>query len=375
MRTITKATIVVGLSAGVVAALSGTALADPSSTPSAASIVAVGSDTTQNVFNQFSTDYNATSPAKNLYSFNATDGTSSPSNITPKTGCSTTTVRPNGSGAGISALKANARPTGDTTNYCIDIARSSRGPQSGDGTAISFVRFAQDAVTWSATSTSAKPTNAPASLSNTELKAIYSCDASLLGGGATGPVKWNQVGGTSTNAVVPVLPQSSSGTRSFFLSAIGSPTLGSCVQGTSTTPEENEGTDTIFSGTNSQDLVFPYSVAVYLAQSQNGHDTGRQGNQVLGSAENGSTVIPPTTGTAPNKTINSNLGQVGLTRFVYNVVRDNGTSTHVPTYLQPLLGDGSGSGYLCTNTTAQADIKSYGFNTISTCGTVTAGIA
>jgi ABC-type phosphate transport system substrate-binding protein len=239
------ATVTIGLAAGP-------ALADPPSgtVPAHTSIVGVGSDTTMNVVNQISVDYDKTSATRKLYSWDAVGSTT----ISTKTGCAAIT-RPNGSGAGISALKANARPSGDTIDFCVDFARSSRGPQTGDGatTHLAFVAYAKDAVTWSANST----TNATASLTTLQLRAIYSCNAALLGTGKTGRVTWNEVGGTSASAVVPVIPQSSSGTRSFFLSKIGVTTLGSCVVPTNNTVEENEGTNAIFANTNKANEIFP----------------------------------------------------------------------------------------------------------------------
>ena len=371
MRKIVKATVLAGLAGAMVTALASPALADPSVTPKATDVVGVGSDTTQNVLNQLSTDYNAQSPApsRHLYSW---DAVGTPDPVSLKAGC-TAVTRPNGSSAGITALKSNQRPTGDKSHYCVDFARSSRGPQAGDTSAIAFVQFAQDAVTWSADSQPNKASHAPASLSILQLQAIYSCDASLLGTGASGPVHWNQVGGTSTNAVVPVIPQSQSGTRKFFLTAIGVSTLGSCVKGQDNSVEENEGTNAIFSSSQSRDIVFPYSVAVYLAQSQYGHDAGAQGSQKLRSATtaDGSTVIAPLVGTTGAKKINPALAAVGLTRYVYNVVRNNGTAQHVPTYLQGIFGANSDTGWLCSSAAAKADIRSYGFNTIgSACGAV-----
>ncbi len=377
MRSIRKIAAVFGVTSAVIGLMATAAVADPPSgvRPGHLDTVGVGSDTTQNVLNAIASDYNAFGYKHNLYSYNAVGN---PANINAKGGCSAIT-RPNGSGAGIAALKANARPSGDSSDYCIDFARSSRAPQASDGPGLAFVRFAQDAVTWSATTSSSKPTNAPTSLSNTELRAIYECNAAILGGGKRGPVTWNEVGGTGTDAVVPVIPQSASGTRAFFLAAIGitgtaPAVLGSCVKGTDNSVEENEGTNAIFSGSNSDNIVFPYSVAVYLAQSQNGHDAGAQGNQVLRSAMSGTKAIAPTVGSAGNLTLNPQLATVGLTRFVYNVVRDDGSSTHVPAYLQKIFGNGSGHayGYVCTSTASKADITSFGFRLLGqACGTVT----
>lgn len=353
----TKMMVLAGAAATVVGSAGSPAMADPPSgvVPAHTNIVGVGSDTTQLVVDKFSIDFNATHTSPKVYSWDAV-GTAT---ITTKVGCAAIT-RPNGSGAGITALKANARPSGDTADFCVDFARSSRGPQAGDGTAIAFVAYAKDAVTWSANAT----TNATASLTTLQLRAIYSCNAALLGTGKTGKVTWNEVGGTSTAAVVPVIPQSSSGTRSFFLGKIGVTTLGSCVVPTNNSVEENEGTNAIFKSASAVNEIFPYSVAVYLAQTVHGHGAGTQGNLKLHSV-NG---VAPTTGTGSATKINPAFP---YSRSVYNVVRDNGTTSHVPTYLRTLLGAGNDTGWICTNATAQADIASYGFLSLGTnCGTV-----
>jgi ABC-type phosphate transport system substrate-binding protein len=343
-----KLLMVGGIAAAAVGVMASQALAEPPSTPSVTDLVAVGSDTTQAVSDQFQTDYNASTNAPPSYwSYDAVPA----GNITPKAGCSSTTVRPNGSGAGIAELAKNLHPTGDSTNFCVDVARSSRDKQAGDPAGLTWVPFARDAVSWSANST----TNAPTSLTTAQLAAIYKCDDTALGG-AGDPVTWDEVGGTGSDAVVPVIPQSSSGTRSFFLSQIGVTTaqLGSCVQPgggqTNTTPEENEGTDPIFHNAATQaDVIYPYSVAVYLAQTEHNHGAGNQGNLVLHSV-NGTS---PTTGTAPNATINTSFAYL---RLVYNVVRGSGT---VPANLQKLIGTGPGTGWICTS--GSADVTSFGF--------------
>ncbi len=357
LHKLTRSIAFAGMAVAVVGLTSGLALADPPTgvVPAHTNIVGVGSDTTQLVVDKFATDFDSTHTTPKVYSWDAVGSAT----VVTKTGCAAIT-RPNGSGAGITALKANARPSGDTTDFCVDFARSSRGPQAGDGTAIAFVAYAKDAVTWSANTT----TNATASLTTTQLKAIYSCNAALLGTGKTGKVTWNEVGGTSTAAVVPVIPQSSSGTRSFFLSKIGVTTLGSCVVPTNDSVEENEGTNAIFKNSSAANEVFPYSVAVYLAQTVHGHSAGSQGTLKLHSV-NG---VAPTTGTGSATKINPAFP---YSRSVYNVVRDSGAKTHVPTYLQALLGAGNDTGWICTNATAQADIASYGFLSLGTnCGTV-----
>ncbi|HEY2296732.1 MAG TPA: substrate-binding domain-containing protein [Jatrophihabitans sp.] len=352
---------------GVVAATtlgvaSATAVADPPHgvRPGHISIVGTGSDTTQLVVDAFSTAYNKTNPAIKMYSFDAV-GTAT---ITEKTGC-TPRTRPNGSSAGIAELEANLRPAGDTSDHCVDFARSSRARTAGtDPSSILFIPFAIDAVTWSADTFSGS-THATANLSTVQLNAIYSCDASILNSHLSGPVTWKEVGGTSTHAVIPVIPQSSSGTRKFFLTEIGVATPGSCVKGLDDSVEENEGTNAIFkNSTTAPDIIFPYSVAVYLAQSQGGHGTGTQGKQVLRNVNH----VAPTTGTAPHKVINSTFPYL---REVYNVVRNlsnNGGQT-VPKFLRPLFGNGSpGTGWICKSTTAKSLIQSYGFLPTNRCG-------
>ena len=133
------------------------ALADPTQT-----LVAVGSDTIQDVYNQFSTDlggnalgsYNATNPVTGAIGENIT-----PVDGTAAVNCSF--ARPDGSTNGLGALEQSigGAETGGLTPLpgagCVDIARSSAGPNStgpasGNYTgtnAIQFVPFALDAVT------------------------------------------------------------------------------------------------------------------------------------------------------------------------------------------------------------------------------------
>src|SRR5262249_32807333 len=156
------------------------------------------------------------------------------------------TPRPNGSSAGIAELIKNAK-TG--THFCVDFARSSRprastDPAKGPG-GIVFVAVGKDAVTYATNST----TNAPANLTTAQLASIYTCTVT----------NWNQVGG-KTGAINAQLPQTSSGTRAFFLKAIGVATPGSCVNSTA---EENEGINPVLKGPNT---IFPYSIGKFIAE-------------------------------------------------------------------------------------------------------------
>ena len=334
-KTAAKLLTAAALATSLVTIASGTALADPTVVPATADIVGVGSDTTQTILNQFSTDYNAyltglgdtTSPR--LYSFDATGSAT----ITAKAG-TTAFNRPNGSGAGITALNQTSPSV-----LPIDFARSSRAPQTGDLTTDIFVGFAKDAVTWSAKSTGS---NAPANLTTADLKGIYSGTITT----------WNQItdipGYTGPNvAIKAFLPQASSGTRSFFLKAIGVTTVGATVI---TGPEENEGTDLALNDVNT---IFPYSVGHYIGQVYGGHTTATDAAGVL-SLRNVNGVAPVTAG----NTINPAFANPTYGRVLYNVVRNAEwtAATVKGTALRNIFGT---SGWICTN--GAADITSYGF--------------
>jgi len=137
----------------------------------------VGSDTIQNVLDQFGADFNAgkAATATHLYSWDATNPLTGAigDSIAEKTGCSPI-ARPDGSSAGITQL-ATFQKTGDGKFFCSSFARSSRARGSSDPAfapgGIAFVDLAGDAVTWSAQAT----TNAPATLTTAQLAAIYNC--------------------------------------------------------------------------------------------------------------------------------------------------------------------------------------------------------
>ncbi|MFJ4189928.1 PstS family phosphate ABC transporter substrate-binding protein [Kitasatospora sp. NPDC089509] len=320
----------------------GSAAADPVVLPQAQDIVGVGAQTTQPVLNQFSADYNAslgsdtTSPR--MYSWDATG--SSP--IVTKS-AATTIVRPDGAGAGIKALVSN---TGST----VDFVRSDRGPTAADPHGLDFVALAKDSVTWSA----ARNGNAPAQLTPAQLNGIYTCIIN----------NWQQIDPSLPNATIkPYLPQVDSGTRAFFLSAIGvaAPNAACVVSG----PEENQGTDPVLSDPN---VVFPYSVAHYLGQTVGGHGTATDapGNLTLRNVVINGRVLTPVT----NNLMDTNFANSQFGRVVYDVFRDAewiGTDAHA-TAIQNVFGP---SGWICNDPTAAADLAGYGFLATPACGTAT----
>ena len=196
--------------------------------PQSTDAVAVGSDTVQYVAD-FIADgtptglngFNATN-ARRVFSFDATADASGRAGYqnNSTTALAATVVlraqgkpivRPNGSGAGITALLA------DTTHQ-IDFVRSSRLPKAAEQTAaagfggIHVYRIATDGlqIAVNANGTSSN-WNGPAGLSAAELINIYN-----------GTYKrWSDVPGytgtAGADAIIPILPQTGSGTRNDFL--------------------------------------------------------------------------------------------------------------------------------------------------------------
>jgi ABC-type phosphate transport system substrate-binding protein len=379
MRTLNKL-ITAGAAVATVTAMAvGPALADPPKgvTPKATDVVGVGSDTTEFLLDQLSFDYNRThSSGAKLYSWDALNPKTGAmgDSITVKSHC-TAIPRPDGSSAGITTLDTNAK-TSDGKHFCEDFARSSRGragsdPAKGKG-GILFVALGKDAVTY-ATNTGS---NAPTNLTTAQLAAIYSCTAT----------KWTDVGGTSTDTIDAQLPQTSSGTRAFFLKAIGVPIPGNCVNSSA---EENEGVDPALQGA---DVIFPYSIGKYIAEvfhsakclnatctgspackptkTQNKFGCDTHGTMVLRSI-NGT---KPTTGTGTSTVINSHFS-ASFVRTIYDVVRWASTPNNIPKYLQKFFdakntsGKGPVSGWACSNSIAKQDLINYGFLPTPFCGT------
>jgi ABC-type phosphate transport system substrate-binding protein len=352
--------------------------------PAESDAVGVGSDTIQNVLDQFAADYNPTvsATATHLYSWDATNPLTGAigDSIAEKAGCSSI-PRPDGSSAGITQL-ATFQKTHDGKFFCTSFARSSRARASTDPAfapgGVAFVDLAGDAVTWSAQAT----TNAPASLTTAQLAAIYNCT----------DTNWDQVGGANA-PIHAFIPQSGSGTRSFFLGAIGVANPGSCVSDDNGNLEENEGVNPVL---NDPDAIFPYSIGKYIAEkfhsnlcitkstcapNANGvtciHTPGKN---LFGCDTHGTMAlkeisgVAPTTGSGANTVINSAFPAT-FQRIVYEVVPyDPATSDHIPgsesgapggVDMEQLFG---ASGFVCSNTTAKTDLKNYGFLVTPLCG-------
>jgi len=266
MRRISKLGVIgSGVCAIALIATSAPAFADYA--PSSTDVVGVGSDTVQNILdfvadgdNTSDPGYNAVGLSNKLATFDATpDANDRAGYLNGSTNSSlkalTPTVvlragtspvqRPNGSGAGINALLADHGSAGYQRK--IDFVRMSRPPKAAEnstavtnlGTQLYTVQISTDpleiayATHQDSTNTSVTSNIPSGGLTTAQLTAIYTCTAT----------KWTDVGGTSTNTIIPLVPQTGSGTRSTFLADIqvggsGQPALGSCVQ----TVEENDPT-------------------------------------------------------------------------------------------------------------------------------------
>jgi ABC-type phosphate transport system substrate-binding protein len=380
--------VLAGVAAAALTAGIGSAMADPSTTPTETSIVAVGSDTIEFQSDAAATAYDATSPTNPFESWDAVNPTTGAvgDTIDTKNSPACDIARPNGSGAGIAQLQAKLKTT-DGTQNCVDLARASRNIQASDGTGIVSVLIAKDLITWSADAGG----NAVTNLTDTQLKAIYECNASLINSSFSGPVKWNEVGGTSADAIIPVLPQASSGTRSQWQTDIGVPnaSLGSCVvQGSfaGTTIEENEGTNAVFSSTGNptgyKDVLFPFSAGDYVCQIDTKACPDLHGTMTLGQIDGKAPItsanVINTSGLSafPAAYIRGlyyvalNAGGTGLNGSPAPAVPNGSNLSGYHIDLTKFLGQGNSSGWICS-TAGEQVTKNFGFAVASNCGALT----
>ncbi|MEU9737267.1 hypothetical protein [Streptomyces sp. NPDC048002] len=325
VKSYAKAGAALGAAALGLGILSAPASADPNPTTDYRQLAGVGSDTTQYVVNGLG-EVVTNASGKIVASWNAT-GTATVK--TKATNC--TITRPNGSSAGINALNADLAAG---TN-CIDFARSSRGPADTSTTDLTFIPFAKDGVTYATDLGSTLPTN----LTTAQLADIYKCTST-----------------TYPNAQ-PLLPQSGSGTRSFWLAAIGitEAQVGSCVN---QSVQEHDG----IAIANGNQLM-PYSIAQWIAQGKGFADVpNRRGESRLRNI-NGTA---PTTGSGSSLALNTGFTATFL-RDVYNVVesaRLTGGTKASPVLIETFEGSTS---KVCA---ASSTITNYGFGTVSNCGSV-----
>jgi len=345
----------------------GSAVADPPSgvTPQPTDIVAVGSQSVQTLSDQLAAGYDATNPAYRFYNWDAVNpATGLPGGtITTKNDTNCVITRPDGGAAGLAQLQLHVLT--HSGSPCADIGTYDGVPSSSGASGLAGVTFGEDLVVYADNAGG----NAVGDLTSSELAAIYQCDAKLIKSAyPDAPVTWNEVGGTSLDAVLPVLPQLGSDIRADWLAHLGVTTPGSCVVNGSFDGhliEENEGTNAVFTPAGNpaayRDVIVPYSGGNYVAQVYLQTNPVSPGTLRLG-AENG---VSPLSGEAlnPGAATNSDpLGdwQIKCVRCV------NGISLN----LQALLGDGDlDSGWICSPVTVSA-VKSFGFLPSPSCGTL-----
>jgi len=249
---------VLGVTAGLMA--TGVLMTTPASAdPVSSGFAAVGSDTLDASMNALANGTTASGASVRVAAagsyFGSFDAFPTGSKIQTKP-FGAYFVRPSGSGQGRDALRASI--TGNLWNGVsisgqVDIARSSSGP-GGNANAnglLAYVPYARDAVSYAYKAQDAAAAAVLAELSQAQLNSIYSAAAPTVISGIT---------------INPRLPQSGSGTRSFFLGAIGVTTPGAAVPAADNTangPAENDAT---VLGTNE---IIPFSVANWVAQSNN----------------------------------------------------------------------------------------------------------
>lgn len=351
----------------------GMAVADPQGSPAGNTrpLQGTGSDTSEEVMNALS-DAVTIGGQKAISSWNATGGTFT----SRPTGCSyaaTGTVnppdgvlRPNGSGQGRTAL-VNSETAGNVREGCLDFARSS-GVGSTAGSNLTYIPFAKDAVAFAVTSTS----NLPRQISFADLKAMYDCTYPGFEDSDPATAGWQ-------SQFKALLPQSGSGTRTFFYTDVlgyaastltGDPaTVRGCVS--DETDRSGRGTAPLIQEHRSNVLdnnsIVPVSIAQFIAQ-QAGTSPSFIGKGVLGS------IVTNAGGTASYPMLlNTSYGTVAgagdpqnapATRDIYNVVPTADLSD--PEVDQVFTGSDS---LLCAQTSV---ITKYGFGLLgANCGSTT----
>ncbi len=309
---------------GLLVAGAGTAQADPSGAPAYRTLAGVGSDTTQGVMNAIS---NAAllGGQKVLGSY---DATGSATINTKAAALCQGLNRPNGSGAGRTALLTEL----GKNNGCLDFSRSSSLDLTNAATGLTYVPFAVDGVTYAVSAGSTLPMD----LSTADLHAIYICDPGYVG--------------AAPYSIHPLLPQAGSGTRKFWETVVGITEADvaakkyPCISDTKGGKPIEEHDGRVLDTTS----LVPFSIAQYIAQA--------------------STTLADIRGTAQLGNINGvpslllNTG-AAATRDVYNVIPTSKIGTSP--WSDAFVGANS---LVCQQ---QAIIKQYGFGVHTSCGDTT----
>lgn len=350
---------IAALGAAIGLILSGVGLASTASAePVSGGYVAVGSDTLQDSMNALTNGTTASGVAVRITAAGRTignyDAFGSAAIQVKSNG--PFFARPNGSGAGRDALRASLSGNpfslnGNTTparviSAQVDIARSSSGATADANGRLLYVPYARDAVAYAYKGGNAEWAN----LTPAQLKSIYEGTLTTVGGL---PVK-------------PRLPQTSSGTRTFFLGAINVTNPAGVADASNTTVPEND------ASILADGEIIPFSAASWIAQANNvsGVNTIAVSTGVsLGSPVSGAAAF---TGTTPNLVANSAFyNNTTFGRDTYLIVarsrvQQSFTYTGAPAYDPVLANLVSGSSTSFTNfgtapTTPGAVKRKFGF--------------
>ena len=355
------------------------AQADPS-TGTYPPLTGAGSDTTQDIMNVMSRIIETggtinpagSSPYQVLGSW---DATGSATIQTTTTG--TAFTRPNGSGSGQRALRASILTStesgsgattfvGQEIDDQLDFARSSSAP-SATGTTTTFIPFAQDTVTFAVNAASDFPRNIP--LGNAQ-QALANPNALTL---------WNIYHCTFDSyvdndgaqiAVKPLIPQSGSGTYTFWLQTMGLTEADlstyTCVTSLGGTVQEHNGLKLTDPG-----QIVPFSISQYISQGNReaiasvvgATITDRRSFADLGSVFGARPLVFTSNGIKANP-------DFPIGRLVFNVVETARLSTTGVTEDSLLQATFAGSSsYICDAMTAGiAAIELLGFAPTAECG-------
>ena len=212
--------------------------ADPDDTanhaPTATDLVGVGSDTIQGVDARVADAFNATSPASQVISYAATGTGDTPMD----SGANLTRIV--GSGAGKNLLH------GATNDPRVDFARSSSAQNAGE-TADGLQSFPFAVDTLIMVKSGSVASHAPASLTVQQILGIYQHTIT----------DWSAVGGTP-GPIKALLPQSGSGTLSFFTAQLTAANGGVAPTYAGTTTVTEHDPSLIM---NDPDAIAPFSLA------------------------------------------------------------------------------------------------------------------
>lgn len=332
-------------------------------------IAMVGSETATPIMNALGNDPAALaiSGAQQVASFNATGSTKI---ATQAAAACQAISRPNGSGAGRTALLNSLNAAAGAGDGCIQGSRSSsaKGSTQNDTPNLVYVPYATEAITYAISNTS----NISKALTFVQLQAFFQCTrANLIQGGS--PY-------TTGRNYRAMLPQNGSGTRSYWISQMypsssgiivpdgpaAVPTTVNCVQNNADEGgvliEEHNGTQL-----NNFEIV-PFSVAQYESQVAGVIQPDVRGPSRLGQL---TADVDPDPAVTTNFDFNPFSDDFTLTRPLFNVFPEKdvfdlaGASSAGPAIRTLFVG---GTSQICTNVQAIRIIKRFGLRVAANCG-------